>query len=196
MKYLLFILLLISNRTFSQESPSDFWKNQCDFKTDGLKKSLGMKIKLSVPCNWKQADGERPHVVKKFLYNYGENSAFSTLTITEMPEAPSNTEVDYMFTEKGLRELIAGMGTFLTGRKLKIDGQDCGEITLKMTRNHPIGTLYVYSLQYYFIYYNKIVVLGYAVSSPTDENSKKMFDSYKMLFRGLAGNTVIFTKWD
>ncbi|XVJ67175.1 MAG: hypothetical protein HEQ40_13780 [Lacibacter sp.] len=196
MKYLFLIIVLISIKTYSQESPSTFWQNRCDFKTDGTGKSAGLKIKLSVPCSWKQADGDRPHVVKKFSYSSGANSAISTLTITKMPATPSKAEVDEMFTQAGLKELGESLGTFISGRKLKIDGLDCGEVTFKMTREHPVGTIYLYSFQYYFIYKDKMVVLGYAVGSSTDEKAKTMFDSYKTLFRGLAGNTVFISKWE
>ena len=59
MKYFLIGLLLFTQTVFSQETPATFWNNRCDFKTDGTGKSLGLKIKFSVPCAWKQADGER-----------------------------------------------------------------------------------------------------------------------------------------
>jgi len=196
MKYSLIFIVLISGKSFSQESPTALWQNKCEFKTDGLKKSLGLKIKLTIPCSWKQVDGDRPHVVKKFLYNSGDNSVFSTLTITQMPEIPSKADINYTFSQDGLKELVENMGTFIMGKKIKIDGQDCGEITFKMTRETPIGTLYVYSLQYYIFYKDKAVVLGYGVSSTNERNLKNKFDTYNMLFRGLAGKTVFSSKWE
>jgi len=196
MKYFALLFLFIVSNSYSQETPSTFWKNRCEFKTDGSGKSLGLKVKLSVPCVWKQADGERPHVVKKFSYSSGTNTVISTLTINKMVPPPSKAEVDEMFTPAGLKELGEGLGTFISGRKVKIDGLDCGEVAFKITREHPVGTLYLYSFQYYFIYKDKMIVLGYGVGSTTDEKAKAMFDSYKTLFRGLAGSTVFISKWE
>jgi hypothetical protein len=41
--------------------------DKCTFETDGTGKSVGLKIKIAYPCSWTQADGERPHVVKKIF---------------------------------------------------------------------------------------------------------------------------------
>jgi hypothetical protein len=141
-------------------------------------------------------DGDRPHVVKKFSYSSGTNSAISALTINKMPAVPSNSEVDEMLSQNGLKELCKDFGTFISGRKPKIDGQDCGEITFKMTREATVGTFYMYSLYYYLIYKDKIIVLSYTTGSTTDDKAKQMFEDYKTLFRGLAGNTGLFSKWE
>src|SRR5687767_2862403 len=127
MKCLLIIVLLCSKILFAQETPATFWNDRCDFKTDGTGKSIGLKIKLSVPCDWKQEDGERPHVVKKFSYNSGVNTAISTLTINRLPKTPSKAEINETFTQSGLKEITAELGSFISGRKLKVDGLDCGE---------------------------------------------------------------------
>lgn len=196
MNRILIGLLFLSNSIFGQDSASVFWRNRCDFKTDGSGKSLGLKIKLSVPCAWTQADGERPHVVKKFTYVAGKSSAISTLTIKKMPDVPSKAEIDELFSQKGLKDFCDDNSTFISGRKIKIDGQDCGELTFKMTKEATIGTLYFYSIEYFLVYKDKIIVLGYLVGSTSDDKASKMFEDYKTLFRGLAGSTVLISKWE
>jgi hypothetical protein len=196
MKHLLLIGVFFTQSLFAQETPAIFWNNRCDFKTDGTGKSMGLKIKLSVPCDWKQADGERPHVVKKFSYNSGVNTAISTMTIYKMQVTPSKAEINEMFTEAGLKELSADLGTFISGRKLKVDGLDCGEVAFKISREHPVSTLYLYNMYYFFVYGDKMIIIGYATGSTTDEKAKTMFDDYKTLFRALAGNTVFISKWE
>lgn len=197
MKYLVISFLFFSQSLFAQETPTTFWNNRCDFKTDGTGKSLGLKIKLSFPCSWKQADGERPHVVKKFSYGFPNGSmTIQTMTINKMDETPAKAEIDAMFSQAGLKELCKNIGTFISGRKLKIDGLDCGEITYKMTRDNPVGKLYLYGLQYYFVYQDKLIVLAFSVGSTTDETSNTMFESYKILFKGLASSTVFLSKWE
>jgi hypothetical protein len=196
MKNIVFIFIILAHYCFAQNSPSSFFNNRCDFKTDGSGKSLGLKIKLSFPCAWKQSDGERPHVVKKFSYAAGTNSMNSTLTINEIPVTPSKDEINEMFTQKGLKELCGNDQTFVSGRKLKIDGIDCGEIVFKMTREHPVGTFYLYGISYFFVYENKMINLNYLIGSTTSEQAKKNFDNYITLFRALAGSTVFLSKWE
>jgi len=108
----------------------------------------------------------------------------------------TKAEVDEMITQAGIKELWEGLGTFISGKKLKIDGLNCGEVSFKMTRKHSVGTFYLYSFQYYFVYKDKMIALGYAAGSTRDEKAKTMFENYEKLFRGLAGNTVFVSKWE
>jgi hypothetical protein len=193
----LFLLLSVSLNAASQETPASFWNKRCEFNTDGTGKSAGLKIKLSYPCAWTQADGDRPHVVKKFSYNIGEGkSIIQSLTITKMPGEPSKKEIAEMFTQEGLKELASGTGTFVSGRKLKIDGIDCGEVIIKVKRESPVATVNMYFLQYYLIYKDKIINLTFVAGALTESEAKTLFTSYKTLFQGLATNTVIISKWE
>ena len=153
MKYFLIFFCFFNTNIFSQISPSSFFKDLCEFKTDGSGKSMGLKIKFSIPCGWEKADGERPHIVKKFSYAFSEGeSIIETITINKMPSTPTKKEINELFTKEGLKELCGGLGTFISGRKLQVDGLDCGEVTFKITRQHPVGKLYIYNLSYYFIH--------------------------------------------
>ncbi len=195
----IFLLLLLSMclKISAQDTPATFWKNRCEFKTDGTGKSAGLKINLSYPCSWTQADGDRPHVVKKFSYNIGEGkSVIQSLTINKMPAEPSKKEIDEMFTQEGLKEIASGTGTFVSGRKLKIDGLDCGEVVIKVKRESPVATVNIYFIQYYMVYKDKMINLAFAAGALTESEAKTLFTSYKTLFQGLATNTVILSKWE
>src|SRR5690242_9302675 len=116
MRYLLVVLLFISNLIFAQETQTSFWQNQCDFKTDGSGKSMGLKIKLSVPCSWTEERGERPHVVQKFTHNSDNAAIVETLLVTKLPEMPSKAELDNQLTQDGLKALCNELGTFISGK--------------------------------------------------------------------------------
>lgn len=197
MKYLFILFMIFSQSVFSQETPATFWNNRCVYKTDGTGKSLGLKIKLSVPCKWTQAEGERPHIVQKFSYGFEEGkSVIQSLTITKMPAEPSKKEIAEILTQSGLKELVSGTGTFISGRKLKIDGIDCGEVILKLKRESPVATINIYFIQYYIFFKDKIINIAFGTGSKSESETKKLFDSYKTLFQGLATNTVILSKWE
>lgn len=197
MKYLFILFVIFSQCVYSQETAATFWNNRCEFKTDGTGKSLGLKIKLSVPCVWTQADGERPHVVKKFSNSFGGGKSITAnLTITKMPYEPSQKEISEMFTQQGLKELGNSLGTYISGRKLKIEGIDCGEIIYKIERQSPVAKVYIYAISYNIVYKDKFINLFYASGAGNNLDAKKLFDTYKFLFQGLATNTVILSKWE
>jgi len=196
MKYLFPLFLFISKVLFAQETPTTFWQNQCDFKTDGTGKSMGLKIKLSVPCAWTQADGERPHVVKKVTYSLNDATIVQTLLVTKLPDAPSKTELDNQLTQAGLKTLSKDLGTFISGKRVKVDAVDGGEVVVKATRDAPIGTFYSYLIFYDFFYKEKIITIIYAIGATSDEKAKSLFDSYKTLFRSLCTNTIFLNQWE
>lgn len=197
----LILLLLVSVflclNVSAQDSPADFWRNHCDFKTDGTSKSIGIKIKFSYPCSWKQEEGDRPHIVKKFTYNLGKGkSLIQTLTIKKMIGEPSKNEIAEMYTQKGLKEIASKVGTFVSGRKLKLDGIDCGEIVIKMKRESPIATFYIYIIQYFLVYKDKVINLSFASGAISENLARTTFATYKILFQALASNTVILSQWE
>ena len=197
MKYFLFFIILISINCYSQDRPSIFWQNRCEFKTDGSGKSEGLKIKFYYPCAWKSADTDRALIIKKFTYNIGKGKSLTqNVSIGSMPAPLSKVETKQMFTQEGLREIAGNNGTFISERKVKIDGIDCGEIIFKMKRESPIATAYMYFIQYYIVYEDKIVNLSYGTGALTEAEAKDLYTKYKSLFQALATNTMILSKWE
>lgn len=198
MKYFLIFLCFFNAHIFAQVSPSSFYADLCEYKTDGSGKSMGLKMKFSVPCGWEQADGDRPHIVTKFSYTFSEGESIGeVISVNKMPATLSKKEINALYTKDGLKELSDGLGgTFISGRKLKIDGLDCGELTFKMTRQHPVGEIYIYSLYYYFIYKDKMIFLSFWTRSLEETTTKELFEKYKILFQGLAGHTIFLSQWE
>jgi hypothetical protein len=195
---IIFLFLLFASRinASAQEATTTFWNDQCSFETDGTGKAVGLKIKISYPCVWTMADGDRPHVVKKFSYNLGNGKTLiQSLTINKMPGESSRMEIAEMFSNKGLKELIGSAGTFISGRKVKIDGVDCGEIVMKAKRESPVATLNIFFLQYYIVYKDKIINLAFAAAALTESEAEALFMRYKKLFQALATNTIILSQW-
>lgn len=196
-KFLLIPILLFSLNCFSQETPSSLLENKCEFQTDGLGKSKGLKIKIKFPCKWKQADGDRPHVVKKFSYDLGDGSSLNqNIVINQFPYTPSNAEINDMLSSQGLKELVGKSGTFISGRKIKIDGIDCGEVKTQMVRETTVGTIYLYSIIYYLVYKDKLIVLTCGAGADNDSRAKEVFDNYNIIFKSFANSLVILSKWE
>jgi len=192
-----FLLVFLFINNYAQTSPENFWKHRCVFNTDGSGKSLGLKIRFSIPCEWEQIDGDRPHIVKKFSYSFADGSSIvQTLLVNKMPRSLTKEETNEMFTQSGLKEVGKSLGTFISGRKLLIDGLDCGEVTFKFEKEAPIGKIYGYVIQYFFFYKNKMIVFNFGSGSSSNETSKSIFETHKTLFKGIAGTMVFISKWE
>jgi hypothetical protein len=101
-----------------------------------------------------------------------------------------------LFSEVGLKELSGDNGTFLSGRKLEIDGVDAGEVVLKVKKETPVATVNIYLIQYYLVYKDKMINLSFAAGALTEIQARELFYNYKQLFQGLTTNTVLLSKWD
>lgn len=187
---------LISKPTYV--SASSFWENQCSYKTDGLGKSLGLKIKLSIPCTWTQTEGDRPHVVTKFSYTFKDGSSIGqNLTINKLPSTLTKKDIDEFYSSGGFKELAKELGgEYISGRKVKIDNFDCGEIVIKKGEESPVLSFYLYMTQYYLIYNNKLITLTFSAGGKTEAIAKELYEKYKVLMQGLASKTVILSKWE
>ncbi len=118
--------------------------------------------------------------------DYGIISSISI----QKPTKPATTEsLNELITADHYQKLKDDGGTFLWGRKLKIDGQDCAEVAVKMKRKVMFTSLCMYLVRYMFYYKDQAVVISYTITAETDQEALKYFNSNKALFLALASET-------
>lgn len=85
------------------------------FDTRGHAKSQGLWLTVRYPQGWQSAEGERPHIVQRFLYNAERESATYLLQIRDM--GPGGTEACRDATSDEMAEAFAsaGAGIVVTG---------------------------------------------------------------------------------
>lgn len=173
------------------------FSNLCNFETDGTGKSVGLKVKVKYPCNWVISDADRPHNVKKFSYSFGDGRFMNyVLTIKKLATKPSKSDITEMFTLKEMKETYKDYGIFESYKKYIVDGQDCVEVVIKNTRESPSATNYLYLIQYLIIYEDKLITLGFSAGAKSEIQSKVLYSDYNVLFKSIATNFVILSKWE
>lgn len=76
------------------------------FRTDGSGKARGLKLRLQLPRSWKAADGERPHIVRKWTSEGGNGTSILMLDIRDAAGyAPSKADIEQFIAGGGVREL-------------------------------------------------------------------------------------------
>ena len=69
---------------FQDQPHNEFFEDYTySYSTEGHEKSLGTKWKIDVPLSWRAMEGDRPHVIQKFIshYGYGTESSIATIAI-------------------------------------------------------------------------------------------------------------------
>mgnify|MGYP000858809170 FL=1 len=175
MKYLLIVFITISATCFSQS------KDICEHTTEGNPNANTLKLKITVPCEWKSEYLNVPFGVGKFVYTRSGLMATLSLVIGNIDAATTDKEAQELLTESGLRILTKGATQYGNTRKLKINGVNGDEIILKNTDRGKI----FYSIQDYFIYNRKLVLIQYTVASKNTED----FKTWQPFFNSLLQNT-------
>lgn len=100
------------------------------FSTDGTGKARGVRLKLQLPLSWLAQEGERPHIVRKWISEGGTGTSVILLDIRDARGGePSAEEMERLARSGEAHQVlgdlgkISNLGTFtLEGRKgLKAD---------------------------------------------------------------------------
>ncbi len=84
------------------------------FRSDGSGKAQGLKLRLQLPVSWAGADGDRPHIVRKWTSEGGNGNATILLDIRDAQGfAPTRADVERFVASGGARELAGDDGELL-----------------------------------------------------------------------------------
>lgn len=176
--------------------------NRANFSTAAHPKSNGVNMVLSYPNTWLAMEGERPHIVQKFVSDGGKGLEMATIVANTLP-VPAGTVI----SENELREIfmpaeIKGMmpsgATFIDAKSTSIEGLPAGILEYSVRQDRagiPINARFI---SYVFIYGTTMVQLQCSVSTgqlaPLAVLARKM-DDFKPLFSLIANSIVLQDRW-
>lgn len=81
------------------------------YRTDGSGNAQGLRLRLQLPRSWAGAEGERPHIVRKWTSEGGNGHAVILLEIRDAQGfAPTRAEIARFIASGGAQELAADGG--------------------------------------------------------------------------------------
>lgn len=202
-----------------QEILNDFIQ---EYSTGNSEKTNGLNLKFKLPFSWKGFEGDRPHVIRKFISNNGYGLEMFQILIIENNETidfdkfiSNNTKKEIIelmnnqisnfsdaakFTFKEVEQLYLDNILFL---KLRYESQtNSGQIS-QITNS----TTYMEGIFYSTFYKNNIIMLGFSTTSndkiadlTSDSNYKvdnrvNRFNQHKNLFSIIANSMVLYNQW-
>lgn len=167
------------------------------FSTAGHPKSNGVNMAISYPNSWMAMEGERPHIVQKFVSEGGQGLEIATITMLPLPlpkgvVIPEN-ELRAYFTPTAMKNMTPPGATFISAKSTMIEGVPAGILRYSMRQDRAGRTVESQWVSYYFIYKATAVTFGGSVAlaqpfSP-DALSKKMDDFASLFF--LMANSIV-----
>lgn len=181
-------LLLLTSLFIALLATPSLAQQMCAFTTNGSAAAQGLKIKFSVPCQWK-SEGSSSKYLQEYEYEDGDAAITEMIKIDKPAKPITPGRIDELIAADAYKNLRGKDGTFLWGTKLKVDGQDCAEVALKVKKTVMFTTLHMYIMRYMLYHKNKAVTVNFMVAAESDEDAKKCFNNYKTTFRNLITAT-------
>lgn len=171
------------------------------YNSKGHIKSNGINLRIKIPNEFNQEEGNRPHIVQKFTYTNDSVQAVIILIIGELEYAPSEAEKKDVFV-KDVRSILYNTKMnyeYIGGISTTIDGLLGSMITVKTSENKIGIKIISKSLFVSTIYSNKLIQFMFTVSPMKEINNSVKLDSlytqFELLFKLITNSIIIDNQW-
>jgi hypothetical protein len=163
-------------------------------------KSNDVDLSISLPISWKMVEGERPHVLHKFISDYGFGSEMIILLIFDekIPnfDKLSKEDIDAIYTEENFKRSVPSGATFISFTKSKIDNITAGITEMEMVYTEVEVPMKQRILQYSFFCDGKSCIIQFMVKSNNiNEDLSVNMAKVKTLFKLIANSVVVNSQW-
>ncbi len=173
------------------------------FTTKGHKKAGTLELSFKYPSNWAMSEGERPHIVQKFIGAANEEVLPQIiLQINEFPDVFSKLTETFtgktLFTKENLREFWSAQNAkFIDGEETRYDGEIGAWVLLNLEVERSGIKVFMVELVHIVPYNNQMAMVICAVGGAKEKSSEIMraFSEYRPLFIQVGASIVIENKW-
>jgi hypothetical protein len=151
------------------------------YRTDGSGKSQGLRFHLQLPRSWLAVEGERPHVVKKWVSEGGTGLANIMLLIQDTGgETPNRAEVDQFVQSGEIRTIVPDGGTYIDGGALSMEKSAGYWLEMATPQERAGRKMYSHGYMYLLFFQGKAISLICATGGAENEETKVSNASAKL----------------
>lgn len=155
-------------------------------------------MSFEYPTSWAGAEGKRPNTLYQIASENGLGLEICSLSIKEIPIPPgynpSSAEIQEIFEQPALRDLMPKGATYLDGSPTKIEGLPAAWVIYRydMERAGIRNTMQIITYATYFDkkFIQFVCMVGTTPTSPQAELAR-YFESFYPLFQQMANTIVI-----
>jgi hypothetical protein len=94
------------------------------FNSDGHKKAQGLKVVLQLPTSWKAKEGNRPHIVQKWVSANGTGLEMMLLDIRDADGySPSDKEIESFVSSGKVKNIVPNGATLINSGTFSLEGR-------------------------------------------------------------------------
>lgn len=165
------------------------------FSTEKHPKAGALNITIKHPFWWLPQEGDRPHVVQKFIRPASMTNA--VLIIRDLGKEPSHQEVLQSLAVESMKKLLPPGAEFIDGDFVSIDGLPTSFMLYSVKQKSVGVELDVIMANWTFCYKAHMISLIGSVSTIAGQEDKLLKDLKEMLpvFQIMAQTIVVQNQW-
>jgi len=149
------------------------------FSTDGTGKSQGLKVNLQLPRSWQGKDGERPHIVQKWVSENGTGLETILLDIRDSQGyEPTKKEMEEFVQSGEVKGTVPDGSTYIASGNFTIEKRNGYWVQMSMPLERAGMKMYQSALIYQFFFRGKAIGIMCQAGGPESEKIK-IDDAFK-----------------
>ncbi len=151
------------------------------FTSKGHRKAQGLEITLQLPKSWKAKEGNRPHIVQKWVSQNGTGLEIILLDIRDNEGyIPTNREIESFISSGEVRNTIPDGAYYINSGVFTLEMQKGYWIEMTMTQERAGIKVYLHNIMYHLFFRGKAIGLMCQSGRPI-EDKEKTEDAYKRI---------------
>lgn len=151
------------------------------FNSEGHRKSQGLKIALHAPRSWKAKEGERPHIVKKWVSQNGNGLETISLDIRDTEgSTPTNSEVESFVSSGEVKNFVSSGESYIDSGVFSLEMRKGYWVEMAVSQERVGSKLYQRVIMYQLFFRGKAIGLMCNAGS-LNGNGEKADEAYKRI---------------
>ncbi|TCV80089.1 hypothetical protein [Sulfurirhabdus autotrophica] len=164
------------------------------YHTDGAGKSQGVQLNLQLPRSWTAKEGERPHIVQKWVSENGTGSEIIHLDIQDAQGYnPTKKEMEKYVRSGEAKNSVPDGFKYVASGNFTLEGQTGYWLQIAMPLERAGIKMYLDSLAYQFYFQGKSIGLMCQAGGPESEknNVNEAFKRIQPLCQQVLNSLVL-----
>lgn len=171
------------------------------FSTKGHEKSHGIDITMKYPSTWMAKEGDRPHVLQKFV---SENGRGTTLAVIGVQSIPNSTGADFTeveikeyFESDDLKDILPEAAILTKKTVTRLEGLPAVMLESYMKQERLGVSVTLHTMTVIFFWHQELVQITFSTGTSGDDvdKSARAYAECRPLFMSMAFSVVLNNKW-
>jgi hypothetical protein len=151
------------------------------FNSDGHRKAQELKLVLQLPRSWKEEEGERPHIVKKWVSQNGTGMEIIHLDIRDSEGyTPANNEIETLVSSGEIKDTVPDGATYINSGVFLLEMRKGYWMEMSRHQERAGINLYIHSAMHQLFFRGKAIGVMCSAMSP-NEHRAKADEAYKSI---------------